>query len=245
MKTVLVTGGSRGIGKAMVYVFAKAGYNVILNYNNSEQSAKEIMEDLKDCDGIVEIFKADVSKRYEVDKMLDYIRSEFGHLDVVINNAGISMVGLFTDMSEEDWNKIVAVNLTGVYNVTQSALKNIMINAKCGTIINISSMWGITGGSCEVAYSATKAGVIGMTKALAKELALSNITVNAIAPGIIATDMMYNNYTEKEIEEMTREVPLGRLGTPIEVANLALYMASDNARFMTGQVIGLNGGSVI
>ena len=155
------------------------------------------------------------------------------------------MVGLFTDMTEEDWNKIVAVNLTGVYNVTQSALKNIMINAKTGTIINISSMWGITGGSCEVAYSATKAGVIGLTKALAKELALSNITVNAIAPGIIATDMMYNNYTEKEIEEMIHEIPLGRLGTPIEVANLALYLASDNARFMTGQVIGLNGGSVI
>ena len=106
-------------------------------------------------------------------------------------------------------------------------------------------MWGVSGGSCEVHYSATKAALIGMTKALAKELALSNITVNAIAPGIIATDMMYNNYTEKEIEEMTHEVPLGRLGTPIEVANLALYMASDNARFMTGQVIGLNGGSVI
>lgn len=245
MKTVLVTGGSRGIGKAIVYAFANSGYNVILNYNQSEQSARNIVEDLKDCKGIVEMFKADVSNREEVDAMVEYVTKEFGGIDVVVNNAGISHVGLFTEIDEEAFRRVMDVNLMGVFNVTQSALNACMLHKKDGAIINISSIWGITGSSCEVAYSASKAGVIGLTKALAKELAPSNITVNAIAPGAIATDMIYKEYTEKEINMIEKDIPMGRLGTPIEIANLALYLASDNARYMTGQVISPNGGMVV
>ncbi len=245
MKTVIVTGGSRGIGKAIVYAFANAGYNVILNYNQSEQSAKNIVDDLKDCKGIVEMFKADVSKREEVDAMIEYVNKEFGGIDVVVNNAGVSHVGLFDETTEEDFRRVIDVNLMGVFNVTQSALKECMLSKKDGVIINISSIWGISGASCEVAYSASKAGVIGLTKGLAKELAPSNITVNAIAPGAIATDMIYKEYSEKEIETIEKDIPMGRLGTPIEIANLALYLASDNARYITGQVISPNGGMVI
>lgn len=245
MKTVLVTGGSRGIGKAIVYAFANAGYNVILNYNQSEQSAREIVKDLEDCKGIVEMYKADVSNREEVDAMVEYVAHEFENIDVVVNNAGVSHVGLFQDIEEEDWKKVIDVNLTGVFNVTQSALRQDMLNKKNGTIINISSIWGITGASCEVAYSASKAGVVGFTKGLAKELAPSNITVNTIAPGAIATDMIYKEYSEKDIEEIEKNIPMGRLGTPVEIANLALYLASDNARYITGQVISPNGGMVI
>lgn len=245
MKTVLVTGGSRGIGKAIVYAFANAGYNVILNYNQSEQSAKNIVEDLKDCKGVVEMFKADVSRREEVDAMIEYVNKEFGGIDVVVNNAGISHVGLFDETTEEEMRRVLDVNLMGVFNVTQSALKECMLAKKDGSIINISSIWGIAGASCEVAYSASKAGVIGLTKGLAKELAPSNITVNAIAPGAIATDMIYKEYSEEEIELIEKEIPIGRLGTPIEIANLVLYLASDNARYITGQVISPNGGMVI
>ena len=245
MKTVVVTGGSRGIGKAIVYAFANAGYNVILNYNQSEQSAKNIVEDLKDCKGVVEMFKADVSKREEVNAMIEYVNKEFGGIDVVVNNAGISHVGLFDEIEEEEFRKVMDVNLMGVFNVTQAALKECMLSKKNGTIINISSIWGIAGASCEVAYSASKAGVIGLTKGLAKELAPSNITVNAIAPGAIATDMIYKEYSEKEISTIEKDIPMGRLGTPIEIANLALYLASDNARYITGQVISPNGGLVI
>ncbi len=245
MKTVIVTGGSRGIGKAIVYAFANAGYNVILNYNQSEQSARNIVEDLKDCQGIVEMVKADVSVRDQVDAMIEYVNKEFGGIDVIVNNAGISHVGLFDEISEEEFRKVLDVNLMGVFNVTQSALKECMLSRKNGTIINISSIWGIAGASCEVAYSASKAGVIGLTKGLAKELAPSNITVNAIAPGAIATDMIYKEYSESEINDIEKDIPMGRLGTPIEIANLALYLASDNARYITGQVISPNGGMVI
>ena len=245
MKTVVVTGGSRGIGKAIVYAFANAGYNVILNYNQSEQSAKNIVDDLKECKGIVEMFKADVSRRDEVDAMIEYVNKEFGGIDVIVNNAGISHVGLFDEITEEEFRKVIDVNLMGVFNVTQSALKECMLSKKDGVIINISSIWGISGASCEVAYSASKAGVIGLTKGLAKELAPSNITVNTIAPGAIATDMIYKEYSEQEIQTIEKDIPMGRLGTPIEIANLALYLASDNARYITGQVISPNGGMVI
>ena len=227
MKTVLVTGGSRGIGKAIVYAFANAGYNVLLNYNRSEQSAKDIVNDLKDCTGVVEMFKADVTNREEVNAMVEYAVKEFGGIE------------------EEEWKRVIDVNLTGVFNVTQSALKQGMLSKKDGAIVNISSIWGITGGSCEVAYSASKAGVIGFTKGLAKELAPSNITVNTIAPGAIATDMIVKEYSEKDIEIIKSEIPMGRLGTPEEIAKLVLYLASDDARYITGQVISPNGGSVI
>jgi len=245
MKTVLVTGGSKGIGKAIVYAFAKAGYNVILNYNTSYQSAKEIVEDLKDCSGIVEMFKADVSNRDEVNSMVEYAVREFGKIDVVVNNAGICNVEVFSEVSEDTWDKIMNVNLKGVFNVTQAALRYSMLKEKDGSIINISSIDGVCGSSCEVAYSASKAGIVGLTKALAKELALSNITVNAIAPGAISTDMLVENYSKEDLVVTKSEIPMGRFGKPEEVAELVLFLASDGARYITGQVISPNGGLMI
>jgi len=245
MKTVLVTGGSKGIGKAIVYTFAKAGYNVILNYNTSYQSAKDIVEDLKDCSGIVEMFKADVSNRDEVNSMIEYAVREFGKIDVVINNAGICNVEVFSEVSEEAWDKVMNVNLKGVFNVTQAALRYTMLKEKDGSIINISSIDGVCGSSCEVAYSASKAGIIGFTKALAKELAFSNITVNAIAPGAISTDMLLENYSKEDLAVTKSEIPMGRFGKPEEVAGLVLFLASEGARYITGQVVSPNGGLMV
>lgn len=245
MKTVLVTGGSRGIGKAIVYAFAKEGYNVILNYNNSFQSAKEIVEDLSDCDGVVEMFKADISNRDEVNSMMEYAVKEFGKIDVLVNNAGICNVKLFTEMTEQDWDNIMQVNLKGVFNVTQAALRYSMIKEKDGSIINISSIDGISGSSCEVAYSTSKAGIVGFTKALAKELALSNITVNAVAPGAINTDMLRKNYSMEDLALTKSMIPMERFGRPEEVAELVVFLAGDGARYITGQVISPNGGLLI
>lgn len=245
MKTVLVTGGSRGIGKAIVYAFAKEGYNVILNYNNSFQSAKEIVEDLSDCDGVVEMFKADISNRDEVNSMMEYAVKEFGKIDVLVNNAGICNVKLFTEMTEQDWDNIMQVNLKGVFNVTQAALRYSMIKEKDGSIINISSIDGISGSSCEVAYSTSKAGIVGFTKALAKELALSNITVNAVAPGAINTDMLRKNYSIEDLALTKSMIPMERFGRPEEVAELVMFLAGDGARYITGQVISPNGGLLI
>ena len=242
MKTVLVTGGSRGIGKAIVYAFAKEGYNVILNYNNSFQSAKEIVEDLSNCDGVVEMFKADISNRDEVNSMMEYAVKEFGKIDVLVNNAGICNVKLFTEMTEQDWDNIMQVNLKGVFNVTQAALRYSMIKEKDGSIINISSIDGISGSSCEVAYSTSKAGIVGFTKALAKELALSNITVNAVAPGAINTDMLRKNYSMEDLALTKSMIPMERFGRPEEVAELVMFLAGDGARYITGQVISPNGG---
>ncbi len=245
MKTVLVTGGSRGIGKAIVYTFAKEGYNVILNYNSSDQSARDIVEDLKDCDGVVEMFKADISNRDEVNSMMEYAVKEFGKIDVLVNNAGICNVKLFTEITEQDWENIMQVNLKGVFNVTQAALRYSMIKEKDGSIINISSIDGIAGSSCEVAYSTSKAGVIGFTKALAKELALSNITVNAVAPGAINTDMLRKNYSMEDLALTKSMIPMERFGRPEEVAELVMFLAGEGARYITGQVISPNGGLLI
>ena len=245
MKTVLVTGGSRGIGKAIVYAFAKEGYNVILNYNSSDQSARDIVEDLKNCDGVVEMFKADISNRDEVNSMMEYAVKEFGKIDVLVNNAGICNVKLFTEITEQDWENIMQVNLKGVFNVTQAALRYSMIKEKDGSIINISSIDGIAGSSCEVAYSTSKAGVIGFTKALAKELALSNITVNAVAPGAINTDMLRKNYSMEDLALTKSMIHMERFGRPEEVAELVMFLAGEGARYITGQVISPNGGLLI
>lgn len=238
MKTVIVTGGSRGIGAAIVKELAINNYNVVLNYNNSEEEAKQIQSKLKENGINIEIFKADVSKRDEARKLIDFTIEKYNNIDVLINNAGIDQIKLFMDTTDEDWNNIIQTNLTSVFYCSQEALKN-MIHNKKGCIINISSIWGITGASCEVAYSVSKAAIDGMTRALAKEMGPSNIRINSIAPGFVETDMNKNIKLE-EIKEIENEIPLGRISKPEEITKSVKWLIEDE--YVTGQVISVNGG---
>lgn len=236
-KIVLVTGASRGIGREIAEKLAQKGYQVIANYNKSEEKAKE----LKEKNPNIDIYKADVSKRDDVHKMLEYIMQKYKKIDVLVNNAGISISGVFTDVTDEEWNKIINNNLYSVFCTTQEVLPN-MIARKEGCIINISSIWGIVGSSCETIYSVAKAGVDGMTKSLAKELGPSNIRVNSIAPGIIDTEMN-SNYTLDEIEEIKEEIPLERIGKKSDISKCVEWLIDDE--YTTGQIISINGGWVI
>lgn len=241
MKTVIVTGGSRGIGKCIVENLAKEGYNVLLNYNKSEQQAKNIQENLRQEGYFVEIFKADVSKREEVKKMMEFALEKFGFVDVLINNAGIAKIQLFTDVTDEEWEEIINTNLKSVFLTTQEILPS-MINRKKGSIINISSIWGLIGASCESVYAASKAGIDALTKSLAKELGPSNIRVNSIAPGIIDTDM--NSKIDEDIKrQLIEETPLGKIGKPMDIYKCVRWLIEDE--FTTGQIISPNGGYVI
>lgn len=240
-KNIIVTGASRGIGAAIVKLLAESGHNVILNYNKSEEKAKQIQHEL-DQKGInIEIFKADVSKREECKKFVEYAIKKIGHIDVLVNNAGIAQFKMFTDITDEEWNNMLQTNLNSVFYMSQETAKH-MINRKEGNIINISSIWGLVGSSCEVHYSMTKAAINGMTKALAKELAPSNIRVNAIAPGLINTDMN-NDIAPETMKEIAKEIPLGRIGEPIDIARCAKWLVEDE--YTTGQIISPNGGWVI
>jgi len=233
-RIVIVTGGSRGIGEAICEEFIKNNDIVILNYRNSYKKALEIKERLGEN---LYLVKADVGNFNEVKVMVEFCISKFGRVDVLVNNAGISQIKPFSDITEEDWNEMIRVNLTGVYNTTKCVMES-MIHNKKGKIINISSIWGEVGASCEVHYSTVKAGVIGFTKALSKELSLSNIQVNCITPGIIDTDM--NSQFDKE--ELKKEVPCEKLGTPKDVAKAVLFLADDGTEYITGQILGVNGG---
>lgn len=241
MKTIIVTGGSRGIGASIVKELANKDYNIVLNYNNSEEQAKQIQKELLEKNIKIEIFKADVSKRENVKELVKFALEKFKTIDVLINNAGIDQVKMFMDITDEDWNKMIQTNLNSVFYCTQEVLPT-MIHNKEGNIINISSIWGITGASCEVHYSVAKAGIDGMTKALAKELGPSNIRVNSIAPGAILTDMN-SGYTNEEIKDMESQIPLRRLGNSIEIAKCVNWLIEDN--YTTGQIISPNGGWVI
>lgn len=241
MKTVLITGGSRGIGKCIAENLAKDGYNVVLNYNKSEKQAKQIQKELQGQGKNIEIYKADISKREEVKKMIKFTLNKFKNIDILINNAGIAKLQMFNDITDEDWNEMINTNLNSVFYCTQEVLEN-MIHNKNGCIINISSIWGMVGASCEVAYSVSKAGIDGMTKALAKELGLSNIRVNSIAPGVIDTEM--NSNLDNVIkEEIKNETPLNKIGKPIDIYRCVKWLIEDE--FTTGQVISPNGGYVI
>ena len=242
-KSAIVTGASRGIGREIARVLAKDGYNVVINYKNSQKEALELKEELESEGAFCEIFKADVGRYEEAKALIEFCTEKYGRLDVLVNNAGISEIKLFTDISPDDWNRMIETNLTGVYNCTVNGVKEMLKN-KSGSIINITSMWGQIGASCEVHYSAAKAGVIGLTKALAKELGLSGIRVNAISPGVVETEMM-KGFTKEDLDALREEIPLNRFGTPQDVADLALFLASDISRNITGQIIGTNGGMVI
>lgn len=239
-KTVLITGSSRGIGAKTALKFSDMGYNVVINYNNSEKEALEILQKIRD-NGVEAIaVKSDVSNYNEAKFLVDKAISEFGKLDVLVNNAGIAHQKLFTDISESEWRRMFEVNIQSMFNCSKFAAKN-MIKNHCGKIINVSSVWGVQGASCEVHYSASKAAVIGFTKALAKELGPSGITVNCVAPGVIDTDM--NSHLKREdLEELINSTPLMRLGLTEDVANLIVFLASENANFITGQTIGCDGG---
>ena len=233
-KVVVVTGGARGIGAEIVKFLAKLGYKVVLNYNKSESYAQDVKKELND----VEIFKADVSKKEEAKALIDFAIKKYGKIDVLINNAGIAQTKLFTEITDEDWKNIIDTNLNSAFYCSREAVKN-MIHNKSGLIINISSIWGITGASCEVAYSTSKAAINGFTKALAKELGPSNIRVNAIAPGIINTAM--NSYlSEDELKNIKEEIPLEKIGDPVDIAKCVKWLIEDN--YTTGQIISINGG---
>ena len=242
-KTVIITGASKGIGAAMAILFARKGYNVVIGYNESYQLAKMLSSSLSSQGYNVVPIKVNVANKLETDILIKEADYKFGSVDVLINNAGVAFNGLITDTEEFDFDKIFDVDLKGVFNCCKSVTP-VMVNQKSGKIINISSMWGQVGASCEVAYSAAKAGVIGLTKALAKELAPSGITVNCIAPGLIDTSMN-SNISVEDLNAFVEDIPLGRMGTAEDIAETALFLASEGADYITGQVLGVNGGYVM
>lgn len=236
-KIVIVTGASRGIGRAIAIELAKNNCIVIANYNKSEDAAKS----LKNQNENIDIYKADVSKRIEVRGLIEYAISKYGRIDVLVNNAGIDQEKMFQDITDEEWREVIDVNLYSVFCMTQEAIKDMLKN-KNGSIINISSIYGINGGSCAAAYSASKAAIDGLTKSLAKELGPSNIRVNSVAPGCINTEM--NSYLSKEEwEEIKLATPLQKIGEGIDIARCVKWLIEDE--FTTGQVISPNGGFVI
>lgn len=240
MKTVLITGASRGIGRAIALSFAKKGYNIGINYNSSKDKALTLKDELLALNIDAEIFNADVSNKNECEELAKSFIKRFGRIDVLVNNAGVSIVKPLSDVSLDEWDNVIATNLSSAFYVTKPLLP-CFINNKGGCIINISSVWGESGASCEVAYSASKAGLIGFTKALAKELGPSGIRVNAVSPGFIETDM--NNCFSKEDKDNFKEnVSLLRLGNTEDVASVVTFLASDDASYLTGQNIIVDGG---
>lgn len=240
-KVAIVTGASRGIGREIAKQLAKENIKVVANYNHSEKEAYELKEELEKQNIAIDIVKADISKREEANKLVQFALKKYNKIDILINNAGISEYKMFTDETDEDWNRVINTNLYSAFVMSQEVIPN-MIHYKEGCIINISSIWGIVGASLEVLYSISKAGINGMTKALAKELGPSNIRVNAIAPGIINTKMN-NKFSKEELEQIQEEIPLERMGQAEDIAKCVKWLIEDN--YTTGQIISINGGWAI
>ena len=237
-KIIIVTGASKGIGKEIAKKLAKKGNTIIANYNKSEKEIKELQKELEKQNIKIDIFQADISKREETKKIVNYTIQKYGKIDVLINNAGISQIKEFTQITDQDWNNMINTNLNSVFYMTQEACLN-MIHNKQGCIINISSIWGIPGASCEVHYSVSKAGVDALTKSLAKELGPSNIRINSIAPGIINTEMN-SHLTPEELEELKEEIPLEKIGKTQDIERCIEWLIEDE--YTTGQIISINGG---
>ena len=238
MKRVLITGGSRGIGRAMVRLFSEEGYAVAFTYRSSDAQAEQLAKET----GAVAI-KADSECEGEILHAVAFAAEKIGDIDVLINNAAVSSFGTISDISLDEWNRVMNTSVTAAFLYSKAVLSQ-MLKKKRGRIINISSVWGLVGSSCEVHYSAAKAAVIGFTKALAKELGPSGVTVNAIAPGVINTDMN-SALSESDMAALRDETPVGRIGEPEEIAEAALFLASDKAGFITGEVLNVSGGFVI
>lgn len=240
MKTVLITGSSRGIGAATARRLAE-NYKIVINYKNSKDEALALLSEIRKVNPMSLAIKADVSKEDEVDYLFDTVEKNFGSIDILINNAGKSHVGLIQDMTYENWQEIINTNLNSVFLTSKRAIGP-MITQKYGVIINMSSIWGKEGAALEAAYSASKGAVNAFTKALSKELAPSNIRVNAIAPGVVLTDMMKNDYSERELNLIREDIGLGRFADPKEIADLVSFLVSDEASYITGSIIDINGG---
>lgn len=242
-KTALITGASRGIGRATAELLARQGFAVAINYVQSQRAAEELAAALRAQGADAAAFQADVADLGQVEAMISAVEKRLGPVRVLVNNAGIAAQRLFTDITPAEWNAMLGVHVNGAYHCCRCVLPS-MIREKRGKIVNVSSIWGITGASCEVHYSTAKAAIIGLTKALAKEVGLSGVTVNCVAPGVIETDM--NGALDEPSLEMLRDaIPLGRIGTPAEVAKAVYFLASDSASYLTGQVISPNGGFVV
>lgn len=239
-KCVLVTGSSNGIGRETAIAFAKDGYNVAVNYLNDENGARELCAELRNYGVKAFCYGADVSDKAQVGKMFEGIQKDLGGIDVLVNNAGISGIKMLCDVSEKEWDRTFEVNVKSAY-LCSNAASGYMVHNKFGRIINVSSVWGVRGASCEVHYSASKSALIGFTKALAKELALSGITVNCVCPGFIDTRM--NSHLDgDERAAVIEEIPMNRAGKPEEVAQAILFLASEKASYITAQVLGVDGG---
>lgn len=243
MKTVLITGASRGIGRETAKKFAENGYNVAINYNKRKIAAEELCREIKTLGGSAEVFGADVSDNFQVEKMITAVNQRFGTIDVLVNNAGIAPVqGLFTDFKEHEMKEVFETNVFGMMNCARVIVPQ-MVREHTGKIVNVSSIWGICGASCEVLYSSAKAAVIGFTKALARELAPSGINVNCVAPGLIDTDMNAH-LSDEDINAFCQEIPLQRVGTVRDVAETVFFLASDAASYITGQTLAVDGGII-
>ena len=242
-KTAVVTGASRGIGRAAALALAAAGCRVAVCWHTRQEDARQVCREIAGQGGTAAPFELEVQSEASVAALFQNVRTSLGEPDILVNNAGIAEQKLFTDVTAAEWDEMMAVHVRGAFLCCKAALPH-MIRQKWGRIINISSMWGQVGGSCEVAYSAAKAAVIGLTRALAKELGPSGITVNCVSPGVISTEM--NAHLDQEaLAALAEETPLGAIGTPEDVAEAIWYLSSDAARFVTGQVLAPNGGLVI
>ena len=242
-QTALVTGSSRGIGRAIAVELAREGWAVCVNYLEHREAAEDLVRLLRAEDWEAIAVRADVSDRDAVEAMVRTAQAELGPIELLVNNAGISYQGLFQDTSNEIWDRTLAVNLTGARNAAQAVLPH-MLSEKRGCIVNISSVWGLRGASCEVAYACSKAAIIGLTRSLALELAPSGIRVNCVAPGCIETDMV-RVLGEETRAMLVEETPLGRLGTPEDIAHAVAFFASEKASFLTGQVLTADGGFIV